>query len=254
VTDKIKEYWDDRARQHSYCPAATTDDVYLRDLEISTLIQTIREVSPPIRCSILDVGCGDGYSTLKIVQAFEDFSFIGVDFSENMINIARRRLDSYPNLKSRIRFLVGDVRELDKTCGSSLYDVVISDRCLINLDSFEKQALAISQIAAHTKPGGHYIAIENFIEGQENMNAARRQVGLPEIPIRWHNLYFYEDQFIQSAARFFQGINFKDFASSYYFATRVIYSAMCQMRGEKIDYFTYKIILIFYKSYGNHRF
>ena len=35
---------------------------------------------------------------------------------------------------------------------------------------------------------------------------------------------------LDSAAPFFDEIIFKDFSSSYYFATRVIYSAMCQMR------------------------
>jgi hypothetical protein len=107
---------------------------------------------------------------------------------------------------------------------------------LINLDSFERQTDAIAQIAEHTKAMGYYIAIENFIEGHENMNRARSSVGLPEIPVRWHNLYFKEQEFISNVQRFFDDITLKDFSSSYYFATRVIYSKMCQMRGETPDY------------------
>jgi hypothetical protein len=49
-------------------------------------------------------------------------------------------------------------------------------------------------------------------------------------------LYFREREFVQSSERFFEVIEFADFASSYYFATRVVYSKMCQMRGEKPDY------------------
>jgi hypothetical protein len=38
------------------------------------------------------------------------------------------------------------------------------------------------------------------------------------------------------AATHFDEVNISDFSSSYYFATRVIYSKMCQMRSEKPDY------------------
>jgi hypothetical protein len=86
------------------------------------------------------------------------------------------------------------------------------------------------------KPQGYYLAVENFVEGHDAMNRARQAVGLPEIPVRWHNLYFEEKSFRIMAEPFFENITFKDFSSSYYFATRVIYSALCMMRGEKVDY------------------
>jgi len=232
----IKKYWAERAKQHSTSPSATTSDIYLRELEISTIIQTISNLPLPENASLLDVGCGDGYSTLKVAQEIEDLPFLGVDYSESMVNIACQRLETQPELKRRVAFVVGDVMELDQVCGNSLYDVILGDRCLINIDSFENQSYAMAQIAKHTKPGGWYIAIENFIEGNENMNTARRQMRLTEIPVRWHNLYFNEHEFVQSLEPFFEDIMFKDFASSYYFATRVIYSSMCQMRGDHPDY------------------
>jgi ubiquinone/menaquinone biosynthesis C-methylase UbiE len=160
--------------------------------------------------------------------------FLGIDYSEQMIVEAIKHLVGYSNLNAT--FLLGDVLELGKVCNDKVYDIVLTDRCLINLDSFESQCHAIVQIAKHTKLGGYYIAIENFVEGHENMNKARQAVGLPEIPVRWHNLYFKEKEFIQSVGQFFEIIAFKDFSSSYYFATRVVYSAMCHMRGEEPDY------------------
>ena len=78
--------------------------------------------------------------------------------------------------------------------------------------------------------------IEDFIETQNNLNQARATMDLPEIPVRWHNIYFQEADFRRAAAPFFESVVFQDFCSSYYFATRVIYSAMCKMRGEKPDY------------------
>jgi len=234
-SDEIRGYWEERARQHAGSPAATTNDIYLRQLEISTLTDTLRSLHTS-NATVLDVGCGDGYSTLGVAEAISGAAFVGVDYAADMIAAAQRNLAKHPALVPRVAFSVGDVTALDDACGKSEFDIVISDRCLINLESFEQQSHAIAEIARHTRPGGYYVAIENFVEGQEKMNEMRRAAGLPDIPINWHNLYFYESEFVSSASQFFDEVVFKDFASTYYFATRVVYSAMCQLRGEKPDY------------------
>lgn len=234
--EKIKEYWEERAREHENSPQATTNDIYLRKLEVSNIIETINSLNVHEGASILDVGCGDGYTTIDVAQALPGLYFRGVDYSASMIENARRQLAARTDLQERLTFTVGDATNLEEACGDETFDVVMTDRCLINLASLERQSQAIAQIAEHTKPGGHYVAIENFVEGQENLNAMRRAVGLPEIAVRWHNLFFKEADFIRAAEPFFAEIKFKDFSSSYYFATRVVYSAMCQMRGEQPDY------------------
>jgi SAM-dependent methyltransferase len=233
---KIKQYWDQRARRHLDSPSATTDDVHLRELEISTIFQVIDELSIPSHGNLLDIGCGDGFSTIKLAQLIPTLNFLGVDYSENMILSAYNRLEAHPELTDRVSFVVGDVLELEKICGSKQYEIVLTDRCLINLESIEHQSQSINSIAKHVTQSGYYISIENFIEGHKNLNAARCTMGLPEIPMRWHNLYFNEREFSQIVNRDFEILAFKDFSSSYYFATRVIYSKMCQMRGESPDY------------------
>lgn len=236
MSERIRQYWEDRAKTYASLPAATTDDVYLRELEIETVIQTLCGLDVPTNSSVLDVGCGDGYSTLRVARRFPGFTFLGVDYSQGMIENAQGRLETEPELRGQVSFIRGDVLRLSELCGDGAYDVILTGRCLINLDSVADQSAAIAQIGTRTKPGGFYVAIENFMEGHENMNKARSAVGLPEIPVRWHNLYFREREFVQSSERFFEVIELADFASSYYFATRVVYSKMCQMRGEKPDY------------------
>ena len=44
MSTKIREYWDARAREDTDSPAATTRDVYLRELEIATLTDVLREL------------------------------------------------------------------------------------------------------------------------------------------------------------------------------------------------------------------
>jgi ubiquinone/menaquinone biosynthesis C-methylase UbiE len=234
--ERIRQYWEDRAAKSAGSAAATTDDIHMRELEVATLIETIKEIPLPASAKILDVGCGDGHSTVQVSQEFPNLAFLGIDYSPEMIRTACRELDLLPDLKGRLKFTVGDVESLDQVCGDTLFDVVVSDRCLINLESAEHQIHALAEIAKHTQRGGTFIAIENFVEGQRNMNEARKSVGLPPIPVRWHNRFFSEEDFVRSVSPYFGRPSFRDFSSSYYFATRVIYSAMCTMRGEVPDY------------------
>lgn len=233
TNETIKNYWDERARERLNT-TATTDDVFLRELEIDTFIKTLRHLQLPNEAEILDVGCGDGYSTQRIAAGLPEYRFTGVDYSEGMIALAGQNARKAP--QSAITFLVGDVLDLSQMRSGMPFDVVMTDRCLINLDSAEKQACAIGQIARRLRPGGYYVAIENFLEGQENLTRARGQMGLPEIPVRWHNRFFTEREWRQAAEPWFENIRFEEFSSSYYFATRVIYSAMCQMQGIEPDY------------------
>jgi SAM-dependent methyltransferase len=215
---------------------ATTDDIHLRSLEIITLIDLLHHIKPELRKKILDIGCGDGVSTISLAHSFPDSVFTGIDYSETMIKIANQNLMKDKSLEERIHFFVGDVTKLDASIDQEKYDIIISDRCLINLGSSDVQFNSIRMISEHVIDGGYFIAIENFNEGQISMNQARKLMGLPEIPIRWHNHYFCESDFLNYAKKIFSQVSIKNFASSYYFATRVIYSAMCQMHGEKPNY------------------
>jgi len=235
MSETIRSYWEERAKTCTGT-AATTDDVYMRELEISTLIKTISALDLPKPAQLLDLGCGDGYATLRIAEAIPDLACVGIDYSEGMLQLADARLNSKPALSNRVKLLMGDAVNLKEACGDSLFDLALTERCLINFDSAEMQSRAIAGIAQQLRPGGFYIAVENFIEGHNAMNAARDSVGLPPIPVRFHNLYFKEGEFLQSAYPFFEDIQLKDFSSAYYYATRVIYSKMCSMKGETPDY------------------
>jgi SAM-dependent methyltransferase len=233
--DEIQRYWNARAEERGTSRAATTDDVYLRELETTTIVDALIRRDAD-HGDLLDVGCGDGYSSLRIAAALPYLRIRGIDYSEAMIRLALANLEDAPGARERVSFSVGDVTALDRSESDSTYSVALSDRCLINLESYDSQRTAVAQIAHRLRPGGWYVAIENFLEGQQELTEARRAVGLPEIPIRWHNLFFDEASFRRACEPFFSDIEIVDFSSSYYFATRVIYSGMCAMRGEEPDY------------------
>jgi ubiquinone/menaquinone biosynthesis C-methylase UbiE len=236
MNDQVKRYWEDRAERSASAITATTNDVYLRELEIITLTETLREWIQEREVQVLDIGCGDGYATLALARTLPKVRVRGIDYSRNMIRIAKQRLEINSSLAHRVCFELGDVMELSAVVGKDLYDVVITDRCLINLQSREQQFNAIHNIAEQLKPSGCYLMIENFIEGHKRFNDARRAIGLNEIPVRWHNLFFEEDSFFKEVQALFTVKDIKDFASSYYLATRLLYAAMCKERGEEPNY------------------
>ncbi len=238
IASKIQQYWSERAGETD--PAslqATTYDVYLRELEIAKLKEKISAASLPHGSTVVDLGCGDGYSTVSLAAAFPGVCFIGIDWSEEMLALAEKKLLAQPNLLGRVSFRLGNMRCLSSSLQADRFEVFLTMRSIINITSSEEQYDTISQIAEHLKAGGYYFGIENFMQGQNNFNRLRVTMGLPEIPVRWHNHFFDEEEFLAEVSKFFDSVVIDSFLSSYYLATRVIYSAGCHLMGEEPDYF-----------------
>src|SRR6266436_389211 len=81
----IKVFWDDQAKQHGHSDLATNPDTHYRALEIDSIL---RAISAMKHDTILDVGCGNGYTTHKIAKTFPHADITGVDFSTTMLEEA----------------------------------------------------------------------------------------------------------------------------------------------------------------------
>ncbi|MBW2148406.1 MAG: class I SAM-dependent methyltransferase [Deltaproteobacteria bacterium] len=233
IDNKILQYWESQAQKLGTDPRATTQDFWLRKIEIRVISSILEFLGDHLH--VLDVGCGNGYSILELVRAHNTHRFVGVDFSGNMIGNARHAADSLPeDLKKRTEFKQASV--LDLAAFKNLFDVVISDRCLINLSCKKEQWRGLCEIRRALKPQGHAIVIENFKRAHENMNKVRNTLGLPAIPIRWHNLYFDEEEFLEMCSQLFEVRKVVPISSTYYLITRIVYSKLCQLEGREPDY------------------
>lgn len=239
--EEVKKYWEERAKASLSQPNATTDDFYLRKLEINTFVSQIIKLQPLSndKITILDVGCGDGFTTIEIMKLLPNhFVAYGCDYSANMIKIANENLsNTNENLQSRIHFQVVDALEIDKQYAEQKFNFIITDRCLINLTTTAQQFEVIRNIHALLEDSGYYIGIENFIDGQDILTSTRLNMGLPEIPVRWHNLFFNDLDYKTFTGNLFASSETINFSSAYYFATRIIYSKYAQMLEQKPNYF-----------------
>lgn len=242
--DKIKNYWENRAKDDD-SKQSTTNDVYLREIEARVLSEFLLKLAPK---KIADVGCGDGSTTITSASKLRSAKFTGFDYSESMILNAKQNL-SKTNLDN-VTFKIGDITSPI----SDSFDLIYTTRCLINIPDDDLQYEAIHNIHNSLLKEGYYIMIENFIEGQNNFNELRKAYELPMIPIRPHNLFFSRDILLDKIKDLFKVENEINISSTYYIVSRIIYSKLCADSCSTPDYFNehhrYASTLPFSGEYG----
>lgn len=185
--DEIRKHWDHLAKEHGCELESTTKTPTIKQLEINALSRVINQfLVVTRRHSILEVGCGNGHNMFGLARLFPHFTFLGLDYSEEMILAARKLNENFPD--THLEFAVGDVLRLSETMESSEhFDLVFTDRLLINLNSWELQQSALTQLALHTGAGGFLVLIENFSRSYSNQNRMRQALGLaPREPDRYN--------------------------------------------------------------------
>lgn len=229
--ESIKKYWDERATLHGDNPTATTNDVYLREIEVASIMGALKAAQSEGVSSVADIGCGNGYSTLQYAKVFPELTFHGYDYSEAMVENAKRSGE-----EARVENISFDKYDVLSGPTGEKFDLITTDRCLINLSSWELQQQGLDHIYDSLVDGGSFVMIENFVEGQKEFNALRRQFDLPEIPIRGHNHFFEREPFEKYMSHKFEIVERTNISSAYYVVSRIIYSSICQKNGDSPDY------------------
>lgn len=235
MTDFVRDFWDKQAAEHGSDDTATAPDHHYRELEISRILPHIEGKSA------LDVGCGNGYSTLKFMMAYPKKRFVGVDFSNKMIEMAREAMsEAMPTFGAEeFSFQVGDIRSLSEwmtVSGNKPFDTVISERCLINLPNWQEQQDALRQLKSAVKRGGKLILVENTQEGLDNLNKLRLSLSLPKIQTRWHNAYLPQRELLTFLRQIFEVQHIENIGNLYYIISRVVYAKLAAMEGKEPQY------------------
>ncbi|MFA5317872.1 MAG: class I SAM-dependent methyltransferase [Patescibacteria group bacterium] len=213
---KIHNFWNERAKEHKTSYLATVPDKFLKELEIKNILKYI----PKKKIKVVDIGCGNGFSTIAFAKE-RQADFLGVDYSENMIEQAQKiLLQRKKKIKGKVRFISGNILNLN-FLSPATHDIVSTDRCLINLVSLSDQKKAIKEISRVLKKGGKYIMCEDTKEGLRKLNELRILAGLEAIPNHWHNLYLNEKELLPYIERYFKIIKIDNFSSLYYIASRI---------------------------------
>ena len=252
--NKIKAHYIREAEEFGDSKQATMRDTNIRDKEVEKIIECLNALKAYFKNpKTLEIGCGNGYTAEQIARQSDVESLVCIDFCDDFIKIAKKR-----NLKN-VTFKIGDVLNLE--FGDASFDIIYTERCLINLESWEKQQKALNEIRRVLKAGGAFLMIEAFTDGLDNLNKARKTVGLDAIAQPYHDLYFNKEKFSQFIRGKFETFsiahtdfvsgNYENFLSSYYFGSRVLYPAL--IAGKKELVYNNKFVEFFryLPGYGN---
>lgn len=224
--DEILEHWDRVAAEFGSRCTATLPDILLKYLELRSIVRHLRAGD-----TLFDIGCGNGYSSFHFAETV-GCPIVAADYSEKMISAARAE-QKIRNVRG-IRFEVADV--LNLVGYEDCFDIVLSERCLINLTSWEDQKQAIDGIRRCLKPGGLYIMSEGFTEPLARLNDLRKVIGLPPIIEKWHNIYLNEARVLEFMNQKMDILKIDPYSSTYYFLTRAVSPGLGKMEGRETGY------------------
>ena len=189
--DKVKDHFNGEARDF--------DRVILNLIpHYSTMIRALVEAIPferslPLR--IIDLGCGTGTVAMRVLEFFPNAQLTCLDFSENMIEVARKRLAQHPLANC----VVSDLRnhQFDAT-----YDVVVSSLALHHLPTDGDKYNFYHHIYENLNPGGVFynadvvLASNDFLQSvclNEWRQFMIRNVSTEEVDAKWMPTYQQED-------------------------------------------------------------
>ena len=222
--DQVRDFWNSRA---NLGVAAGTQDVTLKNLEVEAISAFVHD-----GMRILDIGCGNGITATHLAEQY-NVDVIGIDFAEEMVEAART-LSADRSLKGSVKFQQGDVQALSGL--SDKFDIVYTERTLINLPDWESQQQAISRISSFLADEARYLMCEHSQDGLDRINSLRKQIGLAEIVPPWHNRYFREAELAQAKIQGVRLVDVIDFSSTYYFLSRVVNAWLAAQEGKEPDY------------------
>lgn len=193
---EIKKHWETLAEKYAEDLKSTTKTSTIKKLEINAIQNTIKQIINIVgNVNILEVGCGNGHNLIELSKKFGQYDFDGLDYSSQMIENAEKIKKQYKI--SNLNFLVGDILDIEKNNNlRKEYDIVFTDRCLINLNTVELQKKGIEQIVKKIKKEGYLILIENVIQTYNAQNTMRESIGLTKRIPDEYNLFIDENEIL----------------------------------------------------------
>jgi len=232
--DEIRAHWQDWARQYGTSLRATTKRPTAKRMEVDALARAFRRLGAEERSlSVLEVGCGNGLNCVELAGLFPQARFTGVDYVPEMVEAARDNAEA-AGVPGAVRFLEGDVLALESLPTlDERYDVVFTVRCLINLDTADKQISAIDRLHAKTGARGHLILVENCLQTYERQNDCREILGLHRRTPERFNLFLDERVILPHLRGLFREVGTEDFISFHDLVLYVLTPLLC---GGRVDH------------------
>lgn len=127
------------------------------------VVEAAAAVTPtlPDDRSLLDIGCGAGNYTLKLLERFKDADATLIDLSRPMLDRAAQRVGAAT--AGRVTTLQADIREAE--LGEARFDVAVAAAVLHHLRSEAEWSAVLAKVFAVLRPGGSFWIVDLIAHG-----------------------------------------------------------------------------------------
>jgi len=226
--NKIKKarlkFWNTSAKLKKL---AGTKDLNAKIIEIETLSKFFKK-----KMRVLEFGCGNGYTAFEMAKRF-NVRIDACDYSPEMI-LEAKKLQKNQKLSNRVNFFLADIKNKLKI--KPIYDLVFTERMLINLDSWKDQKRSIIKLVNCLKVNGILVLMENSATGLKKINDYRSMLDLKKIKAPWHNLYLDDKRMLNFKIKNCKPVEVISYSSTYYFLSRVVNAWLAKEKGVEPNY------------------
>jgi SAM-dependent methyltransferase len=224
---KMMSFWSERAKLYEGDARANTNDIWLREVEIAYVDRAIKAEAVK---DILDFGCANGYSTIRLAKLNPEIRFVGCDINPDMIGVAEGYAETNP--PANLSFRLVDILQEQ---AHEKFDLIYAIRVFQNMESLEMQKAVLDALVKRLNPGGRLLYIESYLDGYTRLNEDRIKMDLKPLPIHEH-LTLLTDDFDNYVSSRLELLSRDYLSSSYYLITRLLYSYIAKVNDEQIDY------------------
>ena len=155
------------------------------------LVAEAAAATTPAARRVLDVGCGAGNYTLKLLQHLPNLDVTLVDLSRPMLDRAAQRIG--PATTGRVTALQGDIRQLD--LGTGQFDVVLASAVLHHLRTDAEWHDVFAALYRALRPGGSLWVFDLVASTTDGGRAADDQIATASIWSQLKNAAYRDEVF-----------------------------------------------------------
>ena len=223
---EIKAHWEQAGRgfptDEKIKP--TSRDPYLAELERINILDFLKHFQ-----NCLEIGSGDGGN--GICYSRNVGKILLADISISLMRIARANFKA--QAISNANFVIASILDIGQLFKTH-FDCIISQRCIINLPTWQNQKEAIRQIHSCLCEGGIFLVSEGFQQELNNVNEERIKMGLGPCKSVEYNRFLERNEFESFIKDKFKIIEIRDYGF-YLFMSRILHPLLVYPEPPKHD-------------------
>ena len=161
---EIRERFDNEVERFSNLE---TGQVATMDATIALeLITSTAKAVKPNAKSILDLGCGAGNYTLKMLSKVADLDCTLIDLSQNMLDKAKERVSG--ETSGNVKIIQGDIRDINLP--KNQFDIILAGAVLHHLREDSDWETVFQKLFDSLTPGGCFLISDLVIQNHAEVN------------------------------------------------------------------------------------